>query len=233
MFIDKSADFRVYNHPNLMHYYKSYGIRNNEDLVLFNGGSLPKNKNITYDMRSHFNLDINKTIIVFTGSASSWHNIDDLISLQKEFDINNDDIQIIIGGGKIAHRSDIINISPLDEKGCENLILCADACILPVNDNRVSPGSPLKLYQYLLAGKPVITQENTIGYSDEVIKYNAGLITNFKKPKETRYKIVNFIKNDMRKINSYLMQNRYKMCITWDDRMLELEKVISSHSKFN
>ena len=67
------------------------------------------------------------------------------------------------------------------------MIIAADACLLPVKNNRISPGSPLKLYDYISNNKPVIA-EDIIGYSDEVLKYNFGLSVNFEKTKETRKK---------------------------------------------
>lgn len=231
-FTDISADLRVYNHPYLQEYYKN--IKNldiTNDIMLYNGGSEPKNKD-TKNFRSLLNIGDNTIILAFTGSVASWHNIEDLLDLQNEFKKHNDDIQIIVGGGRVdTLKNDVINLTPLDEEGCESLILCSDACLMPVSENRISPGSPLKLYQYLLASKPVITQENVIGYSDEVLKYQAGIEVNFKDKKNTRIQIIKFIKEDIYKISDFLNKNKFDMGITWDDRMAELHRVICNHSK--
>ena len=200
--------------------------------MLYNGGSEPNNNKNIINFRSSLNIDDNTIILAFTGSVASWHNIEDLLDLQKEFKRNNDDIQIIVGGGRVdTLKNDVINLTPLDEDGCESLILCSDACLMPVNENRISPGSPLKLYQYLLASKPVITQENVIGYSDEVLKYKAGIEVNFKDKKNTRIQIIKFIEEDVHKVSDFLKKNKFNMGITWDDRMAELHRAICNHPK--
>tara|TARA_X000001036_G_scaffold186063_1_gene175469 strand:+ start:1848 stop:2933 length:1086 start_codon:yes stop_codon:yes gene_type:complete len=232
-FIDSCADSRIFNHPNLLKYYCEQGVNISEDIVMFNGGRITKNAKSKDELKNLFNINTNKTILVFTGSVSSWHNVEDLLKLQDEFDCHKDNIQIIVGGGKIPHerKSSIINVSPLDEQGCDSLIFLADACLLPVNDNRISPGSPLKLYQYMLSSKPVITQENVIGYSDEVLKYNAGIAVDFNETDLARQKIVEFTKNEISSVSNHLNKNKFKMGITWDDRMKELSLFILNHRK--
>ena len=234
-FIDVSSDLRVFNHPHLLDHYKDLGINTTDDIFLFNGGSIYKNCSKEKKLLNLFELKKIKTILAFTGSVSSWHNIEDIIRLQDEFDKNNDDVQIIVGGGQIRKENigNVMNISPLDEEGCNELINFSDACLMPVNQNRISPGSPLKLYQYLLASKPVITQANVIGYSDEVLKYKAGIEVDFSKIKDARHKIMNFIENDIKDTVSYLIKNKFNMEITWDDRMTNLKKTVLNHSKIN
>lgn len=232
-FIDVSADFRVYNHPNLHNFYTHKGVTSSQDITLYNGATLIDSKLNKEEARFALDLDQDKVILAFTGSVSSWHNIGDLVSLQDEFDKNFDNIQIVIGGGKIPEtpHHNIINIFPLNEMGCQNLIVSSDVCLLPVCNNRLSPGSPLKLYQYLLASRPVITQENIIGYADEVLKYNSGISIDFGNTLQARLKIINFIKNDLLSISMALKVNKSKMKITWDDRMESLSQKILSHPK--
>lgn len=233
LYIDLSADFRVFNHPNLLNFYNNLGINTNDDIVLYNGGLIKEEYANKTKIKKSFGIKENKIILSFTGSVSAWHNIKNLEKLQKEFDKNCDEIQIVVGGGKILPNieSNILNISPLDEEGCQKLIFLSDACLMPVNEIRVSPGSPLKLYQYLLASKPIITQSNVTGYSDEVLKYKAGLVIDFNNAEDSRLQIINFIENDILKISKFLKENKSNMGITWDDRMNKLKRVIFEHSK--
>lgn len=98
-------------------------------------------------------------------------------------------IQIVCGGGKVSQNFDpdsiLINITPLDDKGCSDLVKASDACILPARQSRVSPGSPLKLYDYILHEKFIISQSNILGYSDEVESYSFGMTVDLEKPKIT------------------------------------------------
>ena len=231
-FIDSLADLRIFNHPNLENFYKQNGVFNEYDLTLYNGASIKEDSMSVQEAREMLGLELNKTILVFTGSVSSWHGIEDLVALQDEFEKKYDNIQIVVGGGEIPkeHKHKIINLYPLDEIGCNNLIIASDACLLPIKNNRISPGSPLKLYQYLLSSKPVITQQDVVGYADEVKKFDAGLIVNFHKPSETRVKIKEFIKN-IEHISADLKLNKLDMKITWDDRVNEIQKSIYNHRK--
>ena len=79
LFTDISADLRVYNHPYLQEYYKN--IKNldiTNDIMLYNGGSEPKNKD-TKNFGGLLNIGDNTIILAFTGSVASWHNIEDLL----------------------------------------------------------------------------------------------------------------------------------------------------------
>lgn len=233
-FIDYLSDMRIFNHPSLYTFYKNKGINNKYDITLYNGAKLEENIYSKEYSKNLLSLNKNKKILAFTGSVSSWHGIDNLIKLQREFNNNFDNIQIVVGGGEITNLPDknIVNIFPLDEKGCNHLINSADACLLPIRNNRVSPGSPLKLYQYLLSSKPVITQNDVVGYSDEVLKYNAGISVNFNDPIKTREVIVNFIDNKIYEITDRLEKNKLMMGITWDDRVNQIVNSIYNHHKF-
>ena len=56
--------------------------------------------------------------------------------------------------------------------------------MLPVKGNRVSPGSPLKLYDYMKHSKFIIVQQGMLGYCDEVERYGKGVCVDFKDPSE-------------------------------------------------
>ena len=217
-----------------MHFYKKRGAKNKYDITVYNGAKLEENIHSKEYSKNLLNLDKDKKILAFTGSVSSWHGIDNLIKLQNEFNNNFDNIQIVVGGGEITNLpiNNIVNIFPLDEKGCNHLINSADACLLPIRNNRVSPGSPLKLYQYLLSSRPVITQDDVIGYSDEVLKYEAGISVNFNEPRSARKSIVDFIDNKINEITNGLEKNKLQMGITWDDRVNQIVNSIYNHHKF-
>ncbi len=96
--------------------------------------------------------------------------------------------KIVCGGGQINKYIDpeglLLNISTLDDKGCSDLVRTGNACLLPVKNNRISPGSPLKLYDYIAKKKYVLTQSDLLGYSDEVEKYGFESVVDFKNSSE-------------------------------------------------
>ncbi|WP_227368672.1 glycosyltransferase [Halomonas sp. M20] len=197
----KMADIRIYNNPLLKKNFVNEGWGKESDIVSYNGASLDAISSIDKNTAlKKYSLRKDVKYLVFVGSTSKWRGVELLVDLQEEFDKCSDNIKILCGGGEVADDVDpsgkIFNFSPLDDVGCSELIKCADACLLPVAHNRVSPGSPLKLYDYMINGKPVIAQEKAFGYSDEVERFNVGISVDFYSPQEARNKIVALLTNE-------------------------------------
>ncbi|MDY7219437.1 hypothetical protein TOI97_07635 [Denitrificimonas sp. JX-1] len=188
LMIDRLADARIFNHPLLKDWYDAtYGC-GPLDFYCYNGFAQTKmqaldKKDILAKYKKSHGLSDNYRYLIFTGSASQWHGVEYLVALQGQLNQNNSDLKIICAGGRVGPEIDpqrlLINISPLDDQGSDELISIASACLLPVNNRRVSPGSPLKLYDYIKHGGFVITQEQVLGYCDEVQKYGRGVCVNF------------------------------------------------------
>lgn len=215
--LDCLVDVRIFNHPFLLDYYKLKGWSNSNDFYCYNGYSeesiVPLKKE---EARRKFSLDINATYLVFTGSVSKWHGAEYLVKLQEEFNKFNDNITIIVGGGSLSEydaNNICLNITPLNDIGCSELISAADACLLPVKNNRISPGSPLKLYDYIANEKPIIAQ-SIIGYSDEVEKYDFGISVDFNDVSKTRIEVINYL--DEIKHHGF---NHRNANVKWKDRM--------------
>ncbi|MBE0505983.1 MAG: glycosyltransferase family 4 protein [Marinospirillum sp.] len=218
-FLDKNSDKRIFNHPLLKAWYESkYGWKTGNYFV-YNGFSVDDLVEYEkYSCRKQFGFSDNVNYIAFTGSASYWHGVDYLVELQRELNRICSNVKIVCAGGKVPVELDpdkiIKNITPLDDVGCAKIICAADACILPVKDVRVSPGSPLKLYDYISHKKPVITQNDLVGYSDEVERYGCGLLVDFSEPKLAAFEIINFI-------DSIVLPEFDVTVFSWDSRMRE------------
>lgn len=200
-FLDSRADQRVYNNPILKAYHIEKGVAKESDKCVYNGGSIDAVVNISQEeAKRKFGLESGFKYLVFTGSASVWHGVHYLVELQKCFLKHGDKIRIVCGGGEVSYKIDpdgcLINITPLDDSGCSELIKAADACLLPVNNIRVSPGSPLKLYDYMINGVPVVSQQCMPGYSDEVENFEAGISVDYANPSRTRQEIINLLADD-------------------------------------
>lgn len=200
--IDLQSDVRIFNHPYLLSWFhkKFNNSKFIKDTYVYNGFDFnDKSKINRLEARKKFNLKENTKYIIFTGGAKYWHGINYLTALQDEFNSLKANIQIICGGGKVSKADDpkeiLLNFSPLDSKNCSDLICASDACILPVRQSRVSPGNALKLYDYFLHKKFVITQNDLEGYSDEVQKYKYGMLVNFDDAKLSASRIINELNN--------------------------------------
>lgn len=215
-FVDRVADVRIFNHPSIMSWYDNTHGCGVLDFYCYNG--FESIKVAGYDkinVIEKYGLDANIDYFVFTGTASKWHGVDYLVDVQRELNKLCSRVKIICAGGAVSSEIDpeaiILNISPLDDAGCDEIISIAKACLLPVRNNRVSPGSPLKLYDYIKHEKFILAQEKMLGYSDEVQRYGKGQCVDFRDAKATAKVMVDL------ETDSPILIN---ICeFSWDSRM--------------
>ena len=230
--VDLQSDMRIFNHPHLLKWFRSKYFHSKNDFFCYNGFDFESKSSLSKKQaRKKFKFG-NKKYLIFTGSSSFWHGVSYLSNLQKSFNKLNANIQIVCGGGKVNNSDDpgniLKNISPLNGKDCADLIMAADACILPARQSRISPGSPLKLYDYILHKKPVITVKNLKGYSDEVLKYKNGILVDFSKSHKAAKIIINTMK--------FLHKKKLKTKInnfSWDQVIFKWIKFINILIKKN
>ena len=227
----------IYNNPLLKtHFDKkiicpSISIYNGANTMLFK-----PQKNEKY--RKLFNIDKNDIVFLFIGSGSIWHGLEYLIEIfnhPKMLEKKN--ISLIIAGPNesVIHEltRSIINkniffTGTLNTTEAVEVINTSNLCLLPVRSIRISPGSPLKLYDYAACGKAIITQENLPGYSDEVLNYNLGITVDFTKADKAVKNLLDFIESFDE--NSFLLNNSKiaNKIINWDNRIESWVKFISS-----
>ncbi len=178
--------------------------------------------------REILQLDTRGRYFLFSGMISRWHGVEKLLAIFKREEMK--DFTLLLPG---ALRNNYVNALKKDAAGYENIVFidpvpadsiaryinAADICLLPVNDNRTSPGNPLKLYEYAACGKPVITQRDTPGYSDEVEKYQLGGTTDFSDAAEAAKYLIRFF-NSLEP-ERYILNNRLaaEKFFSWKMRM--------------
>ena len=229
--LDRTADLRIFNNPSLLECYQEHGggNDNDNDIYVYNGCD-PSARSYASreEVLERMNLPLDKKLLAFIGSASKWHGVDYLVNLQLGFDENNENVQIVCGGGVVAREIDpqkrLLNIAPLNAAGCADLIRAVDGCLLPVKNIRVSPGSPLKLYDYILNGGFVIAQASTPGYSDEIEKYGVGITVDFTKIDQARSDIMKAL--SVTKTCENYDSESIRALITWDARMMDWIRAI-------
>jgi len=214
--IDISSNLRIFNHPALENFYKSRFSTPHTDFYSYNGYDKDSLSSLSKaDARKKFGLKDDCKYIIFTGAASVWHGVSCLVPIQEEINKLTNDVKIICGGGRINNDIDpnksLISFSPLNATGCADLISASDLTILPVNNIRVSPGNPLKMYDYFLAKKVVICPSKVDGYFDECSKYGKYIEIDFTKPKLAAKKIISRLENNL--VSSNLET------FSWDFRM--------------
>lgn len=155
--------------------------------------------------RKKLSLDYNTTYLLFIGSVSRWHGVEYILKAQQLITQERKDVVLLIVGGhdlseaeELKSKYENDHTAFIGKVSYEKAILyinAADVCLIPVNDIRVSPGSPIKLYDAISCGKPVITQDNTPGYSDITKQYELGTNCDFTNSKEASKTIIRFIDN--------------------------------------
>jgi hypothetical protein len=167
----------------------------------------------------------NNKRILFIGSCSIWHGLDDLIFSWSNANIVDWEL-IIVGSDNKKIENNIQWLGKLYNNDLLEIINNVDAFILPLKDVRVSPGSPLKLYEYMAYKKPILTIDK-LGYGSEVIKYNVGVVGDIFNPKELS-SLLNVI-NDGLNNNEFYKSLSFFQEISWDYRMLRWSKWIDSN----
>lgn len=217
--VSRSSDTRIFNHPSLQRHFEEKGWLKKRDFFCYNGGAPQDALKISRDeARSALGLPNDKKILAFVGSASAWHGIEFLVALGKEIEKTRKDIIVVCGGGDISAYDPecrILNITPLDSEGSAKLVRASDACLLPVRNIRISPGSPLKLYDYVLNGRPVIAQKGVLGYEDEVENLGVGLAVDFASPQSAAEQVCRFIDADFEMPSFEVLVEK----VSWRSRM--------------
>ncbi len=161
--------------------------------------------------RTQLGLDAKTKYLLFMGGFRKWHGILELIEIMPELIDNNSNIKLLlVGEGELTTglrtRVDALGIQ-------DNVIFCgrrplaempafinaADICLAPFFDER-SPHtglSPLKLFEYMACGKPVIA--SALGGLDEIFQsHDIGEVVSSSAPKKWTSVILSILNNPER-----------------------------------
>lgn len=219
-YLKPKPDGYILNHP-----YLTNIIPNNKPyLVSYNG--LPRDSIIpkkTFELRKEL-VKKEKIQILFVGSGAIWHGINELIDSWKRIKVKNFELHLV---GNIDGTEDenIIYHGAKYSEELQKLLFQVDAFILPYSNIRVSPGSPLKLYEYLNYRKPILTFDCP-GYSDEAAKYGTCIHGDLFESSELE-KSLKKLENILRLNHQDLDKDLFEM--TWESRVKKWEIWISEN----
>jgi len=151
------------------HYIKE-GISERKILVAENGVDLKVFKIINQlDARKELNIPKDKKIICYTGALSEWKGVfilADSMKLLPEY------LLYVVGGNELQQKE---YLEFIQKKGVSNIVAvgqvkpsliplylaAADVVVLPniLNTNEAWYTSPLKLFEYLSSGKPIVATD--------------------------------------------------------------------------
>ena len=238
------ADGIVFNHPDLQEYVTRTRCYRRPTEAIYNGANTTR----FYPMdrqaaRQALSIPADKTVLLFLGSVAKWHGVEYLVEMASVLQTRSHDILIYVVG---AHSERDPYLKTLTGTAPENVIFtgrvdidqanlyvnAADICLLPVKKIRVSPGSPRKLFDYIAAGKPVVAQEATTGYSDLVLSYQLVYTVDFSDSHSAAEKLLEITKECDGKY--YETHNRAVAldCLNWRNVAMQwfsfIDKVVSS-----
>jgi len=222
----KKSDGLIFNNPSLRDYFQeSEGIYN-PHLISYNGLSLFNDYPFVYARE-----ESQRIYFVYAGNIYPWHGLELLIPIVSELSSKIEMTFFLVGdtGSSYARKvqamfEELRDCKVVREASADVLlkyIRKADYCFLPTMDTRSSPGSPIKLFDYLAEGKRVITQKDCPGYSDVVESVGDGILVNFYEPETAVQKMIS---EGLSRSNSEIEQSiisKSKDMHSWRFRMLQ------------
>jgi glycosyltransferase involved in cell wall biosynthesis len=239
LFVYKRSSGLIFNNELLeIHFKKNYNLRN-KTISISNGCDI----NTFYPMgvaysKEKLGLNEKKRYLLFLGRISIWHGIEKILDIFCKFNFSNLSL-LIVGESqnkkyyrelKTRYKSDnIIFTGSVNHSQALFFFNASELLLIPVNNIRISPGSPLKLFDAIACGKPVVVQENTPGYSNIVHDYKLGLVTDYNNISKASSDINKFIKK--LSYTDYVSHNRSVATnyFSWDKiikRWLEFSETI-------
>lgn len=214
-----------------------YNIPDEKIIVIENGANTELFRPMNEDFRNDLHLDWNYNYVGFSGSFNIWHGLEDLVKsaplVLKEVENTR---FILVGDGlmkkKIVQMVNDLNLTDnfifIDRVPYEDVpkyINPFDICV--ILKKKDIPGCPLKLYEYMACGKPVVaTNTKDFRALDE---YNAGILVDPEKPEEVADAIITLLKDkelreEMGKNGrKYVVENR-----SWESVARRVEGVCKS-----
>lgn len=177
----QNADACVTVSNKLADYFQTQGVSQERMHVISNGADLTKfNPNLpSAEVRAKYGLQ-NAIVIGFIGSFHYWHGVENLIALIKTATANNAAVKfLMVGDGgalkpqlqkfvaenNLAQRVILTGHVAHDEVGKH--VAAMDIVLAPYPPLEFFYYSPVKIYEYMACGKPVLSSR--LGQIEEII----------------------------------------------------------------
>ncbi|MCK5561645.1 MAG: glycosyltransferase family 4 protein, partial [Thermoplasmata archaeon] len=215
---------------------QEYKVRSNKIEVVNNGVNTKLFHPMKLDKcRDKLKIDKQSNVICFVGNLDAWQGVEDLINsshiiLKK---VPNT-IFLIVGSGALENKlkeevkklkitQKFIFIGWVQYLKIPIYINTSDVCVV-LKKNLPIGYSPLKLYEYMACGKPVIA--TNISGLDIIEKYQTGLTVNPKHSKEVANAIIKLLKNN--NLREQMGKNGRKLVLekyTWEINATEVSNI--------
>lgn len=170
--------------------------------------------------------NIQPPIIGFIGAVYDWINVDLICKLA----LSHPDYSILIVGpvthglGSLKKCPNIIMLGARRYDALPSYLACMDVCLIPFRLNKLTEAAnPIKLYEYLAAGKPVVSTE-----LPEIIKNASDLVYIGKNEEDFLRKVEKAVNEAKKAENKEMVAKRIRFAEdnSWEKRVELLETLL-------
>ena len=228
IFVAKKADAIIAVSPGIKDILIEKGIDKDKIIVIPNGANTdifkPINSLATKELQAQYNIGKGDNIVIFVGNMMLWHGVEYLIkSAPSILKIFPNTKFLIVGNGPIKEElismvekmgisANFIFTGTVPYEQIPLFINMADLCVAPfirARNERMGL-SPIKIYEYLACGKPVVASDIK-GIGDLLRNSNAGIAVTPEDPVELANAIIKLLKNE--KLRKQMGKNGRKIVI--------------------
>jgi len=153
------------------HLMRTYCLKENKIFVVSNGSVI---RLIPYNLKK----TTQPLIVLYSGSALKSKDIDKLVLAIENLRIQGMDVVLHIAGAKLMDLPSWVRTAHCDWPSfVGNILLQSDVCVIPYPPNKFTffHSMPAKLFDYMAAGKPIIST-NLKEVGDIIRSNNCGLV---------------------------------------------------------
>jgi glycosyltransferase involved in cell wall biosynthesis len=193
------------------------------------------------DWRKKVGIEKEEVVVVFVGNIAPWQGVNILVESAFRLLSKNEKLKfLIVGDGLLKEEllkkakdskwgEEIIFLGMRPYEEIPFLINIADICVAPfINErNRKTGVSPLKIFEYMACGKPVVASR--IEGLEFIEKENAGQLVE----PDDAINLANALQDLIRNTNKRMEMGQRGLEIackkfSWDFRALEISKILSA-----
>lgn len=216
-----------------------YGVAREKISIIANGVDLQRFKPTPMsEARTRVGFALEDKYVGFVGGLFPWHGLDQLVEaapyiLEKvpsaRFVIVGSgmmekDLQDMVAGRNLDHAFVFTGSVPFDS--VSDYVNSFNLCVVFFKKVRKDPGDPIKLYEYLACGRPVVASD-VRGYGDLVEKIGAGCSVSSEDSIATANVIIKLLQDDNQaETMGQRGAQEARKSFGWDKKAQETEKII-------
>ena len=240
----KCSDRIICVTPQIGHYLtQRFNCQPGKVEVIYNGVNTERfypihNHGVLTTARKNLGIKEIDTVVIFVGNLAPWQGVEYLIQAAPELVEEVKDLKfLIVGDGVLRSKIEaevnerrmleyFLITGMLEYSKIPLYINVADICVL-LKRKLASGFSPLKLYEYMACGKPILASR--VEGLEFIEKEGIGRLIEPDNPGEIKKTLYEMIKNQEERINMGLRGLRLALeKFSWESKVIEIEKILET-----